>query len=251
MSARLAAALFVAVAAGCSVFSDQASAEPSEARAVVELFTSQGCSSCPPADRLLKTYVERDDVIALSFPVDYWDYLGWPDTFASPMNTERQRTYARRRGDGAVYTPQMVVNGIAHLVGSKQGDIDAAIQSYVDARGGGLDVPLQLTSNGADLVVKAGAARREIATDSMMFWIFAVQRSGTVEIHRGENSGKTITYFNVVRGFTPVGSWDGSPTVLRVAKSSVAKPHADQYLVVLQRSSTGEICGASWLAGSS
>ena len=87
-------------------------------KAVIELFTSQGCSSCPPADALLGEYAKRDDVLALSFPVDYWDYLGWKDTLASHENTERQRAYAAARGDRQVYTPQVVVNGVEHMVGS-------------------------------------------------------------------------------------------------------------------------------------
>ena len=96
-------------------------------RAVIELFTSQGCSSCPPADALLQKYAADPNVIALSMPVDYWDYLGWKDTFASPRNTERQRAYAKSRGDGAIYTPQAVINGSIHVNGSSRSEIDQAI----------------------------------------------------------------------------------------------------------------------------
>ena len=93
--------------------------EQKSAKLVLELFTSQGCSSCPPADKLLKSYVDRDDVVALSMPVDYWDYLGWKDTYAQSAFSERQRRYARTRGDNMVYTPQVVVSGLYHAVGSQ------------------------------------------------------------------------------------------------------------------------------------
>ena len=94
---------------------------------VVELFTSQGCSSCPPADVVLNTIAHRKDVIALTLPVDYWDYLGWKDTNASPRFTERQRAYAKSRGDGLIYTPQAVVNGLVHVNGASQHDVEQAI----------------------------------------------------------------------------------------------------------------------------
>lgn len=95
---------------------------------VIELFTSQGCSSCPPADRLAEKLVQEDNnVLTMVMPVDYWDYLGWKDTLASPVNSQRQRAYAARRGDRSVYTPQMVINGEEHVVGSREGDVRAAL----------------------------------------------------------------------------------------------------------------------------
>ena len=103
--------------------------QPVPARAVIELFTSQGCSSCPPADVVLQDYAKDPGVIALSFPVDYWDYLGWKDTLASPRNSERQRAYAKVRGDGAIYTPQAVVNGVTHVNGALKADIASAIDA--------------------------------------------------------------------------------------------------------------------------
>ena len=96
-------------------------------RAVIELFTSQGCSSCPPADVVLKDYAAKDDIIALSLPVDYWDYIGWKDTLESPKNTERQRAYAKSLGSGSIYTPQAVVNGVTHAVGSNRMELERAI----------------------------------------------------------------------------------------------------------------------------
>jgi len=217
-------------------------------KAVVELFTSQGCSSCPPADRLLKTYVDRKDVIALSFPVDYWDYLGWQDTYASQMNTERQRAYARARGDGSVYTPQAVVNGISHFVGSRKSKIDACIKRDLEKDGGASRVPLRLSLEGGQFVVETGTVKKGQPEKQLMLWIVAVQKSGTVNIARGENSGHKFTYYNIVRGMTPIGSWDGTPKTIRISRESVSKPHADTYLVLLQKGSSGPIIGASWLS---
>ncbi len=221
----------------------------SNTKAVVELFTSQGCSSCPPADKLLKYYIDRKDVIALSFPVDYWDYLGWPDTFASPMNTLRQREYAHKRGDGAVYTPQVVINGVAHYVGFNKRKIDASIGKNHNNPKGSLPVPLRLSLQNDEFIIETGSASnsKNLSKNEVMFWIVAVQSSGTVNIKRGENSGHKMTYYNIVRGLTPVGSWNGKPKTIRVSKKSVAKPHADKYLVLLQKGSTGQIIGASWL----
>jgi hypothetical protein len=118
-----------AIALGALLAAGPAAAET---RAVIELFTSQGCSSCPPADALLAEYADRDDVLALSFNVDYWDMLGWKDTLASHDNTERQRNYALARGDGQVYTPQAVIDGRTHVVGSNRDAIEAALDANGD-----------------------------------------------------------------------------------------------------------------------
>src|SRR5262245_56726796 len=113
--------------AGLATLHTSAAAQATPAKVVLELFTSQGCSSCPPADALFETYTKRDDVIALSVPVDYWDRLGWKDTFASREHTNRQHDYAFARGDGQVYTPQVVISGRSHVVGSSRSAIDGAI----------------------------------------------------------------------------------------------------------------------------
>src|SRR5262245_54579152 len=102
-------------------------------KTVIELFTSQGCSSCPPADALLKSYAEDKEILALSLPVDYWDYLGWKDTFASPHNSDRQRSYTKSLGVGPIYTPQAVINGTNQALGSSKKDIDEAIQQSAAA----------------------------------------------------------------------------------------------------------------------
>ncbi|HYP10564.1 MAG TPA: DUF1223 domain-containing protein, partial [Xanthobacteraceae bacterium] len=145
---RVAPALFVAGFAIASV----AAAQAGETRAVLELFTSQGCSSCPPADRLVGQFANDPSVVALSVPIDYWDYLGWRDTLANPAHSARQRAYARARGDGQVYTPQIVVNGSADALGSDQGAIERAIVQ-TDHKTGVMSLPVVLAVNNGTLDV--------------------------------------------------------------------------------------------------
>ncbi len=212
--------------------------------AVIELFTSQGCSSCPPADKLLGQYADRKDVLALSFNVDYWDYLGWHDTLASADNTERQRDYARARGDGQVYTPQVVVDGRTHVVGSNQSAIEAALRKV-----GPFRVPITLSST-SDTVTATIEAPPDPAPHATL-WLVMYDRSVTVPIGRGENSGRTITYNNVVRKLRPVEMWKGETMSVDLAKSEMAQVKADRCAVLLQTETAdglpGPIVGAATL----
>ncbi len=177
---------------------------------VLELFTSQGCSSCPPADAMLKTYAENPSVVALSMPVDYWDYLGWKDTFASPRNAERQRAYAKARGDGAIYTPQLVVNGMLHVNGSSKADIDNAID--LTTKNVALShVPIRIWQAGGTLNISVGGVEPGREAQEATIWLALVQPSATVDIQKGENAGSKLLYTNIVHELTPVGLWRGSP----------------------------------------
>ena len=216
-----------AVIAAGSLYSLSAQAE--EPKAVVELFTSQGCSSCPPADEFLGELAARDDVIALSLPVDYWDYLGWADTLASNDNTQRQRAYAEARGDMQVYTPQMVVNGQEHVVGSRRSTVEDAI----DRLDGSLTVPITMTSAGDSTKVTIGSANTE-TPDKGMIWLALYDEPVTVPIARGENSGKTITYTNVVRKLRPVAMWKGEEMVVDLPKSEMMHADATRCAIILQ-----------------
>src|SRR5262249_52917092 len=131
--------------------------QPAPVRAVVELFTSQGCANCPPADELLKTYADRNDIIALTLPVDYWDYIGWKDTLASSRNTERQRTYAKNFGIGPVYTPQVVVNGTEQVLGSSAEEINHAIEATANAKNAPR-IPVNFWNYGDSVIIETGAA---------------------------------------------------------------------------------------------
>ena len=211
-------------------------------KTVVELFTSQGCSSCPAADALLRRLAERDDTIALSLSVDYWDYLGWKDTLANPKFAERQRAYARVRGDGAIYTPQLVVNGVLHVNGSDEGQIARAI----DKTEGTLSyVPVHVREEDGKLIVEAGGLPRGVVGKDATIWLAVVAGSVEVPIQRGENQGRTVTYYNVVRDLIPVGKWSGRPVTLELARANLMRPGAESCAVLLQQGQTGPIMGAA------
>ncbi len=214
-------------------------------RAVIELFTSQGCSSCPPADVLLQKYAADPSVIALSMPVDYWDYLGWKDTFASPRNSERQRAYAKARGDGAIYTPQVVVNGTLHVNGAQQSEIDTAID--VTSKNAALPkVPIRFWQESNNLNIMAGWAEEGKEVKEATIWLGVVQTSGSVEIPRGENAGKKLAYTNIVRELTPVGLWKGKPMMIQIPRAAIMQPATQKSVVLIQEGKAGAIIGAAW-----
>ena len=208
--------------------------------AVVELFTSQGCSSCPPADAAMRELARRADVVALTLPVDYWDYLGWKDTLAQPAFSARQRAYASGRGDRQVFTPQLVVNGARACIGSDAAALERLIQSG-RARP---TVPVTLSETGGKVAVEIGAAPSAGRADVLLM---PVARLREVAIGRGENHGKSITYANVVRGIARIGEWRGEPLRLEVPLAE-ARGDGDGYVVLLQRSEgdvPGPILGAA------
>lgn len=197
---------------------------------VVELFQSQGCSSCPPAAAVLNELAGRSDVIALNFAVTYWDYLGWKDSFAKPAFTERQRDYASAGGRGNVSTPQMIVNGRTALVGSRRGEVDAAI-----ARAGSPVGPtLRLNGN----AVEVGMARR---TKAATLWLVRFDpRAIAVPIRAGENGGRTIIHRNIVRQLTALGSWNGQAVRFVLPKETGAL----RSVLILQAGRGGPVIAA-------
>jgi hypothetical protein len=224
-----------------------APAQPTPIRAVVELFTSQGCSNCPPADTLLKTYADRKDVIALTLPVDYWDYIGWKDTLASSRNTERQRSYAKNFGIGPVYTPQVVINGSAQALGSDAQEIDRAIEAS-DAATAARRVPVAFWNYGDSVIIETGGAPPGVEFKDATIWLAVVQKSVAVPVKAGENSGETLTYINVVHELTPVGLWNGRPSTIRLAMTSLMRPESEDLVVLIQEANAGAIIGAARLA---
>ena len=198
---------------------------------VLELFTSQGCSSCPPADRILGELARNPDTLALSFPVDYWDYIGWKDTLAAPTYTARQRAYALATGKGQVYTPQIVVNGLADVVGSDLPAIERAERET--SKRGVLSVPLSIAERDGKIHVAIGAAEAASPRAAGVYLI-AFARSRTVTVQRGENAGATLTYANVVRGITKLGDWNGAAVDLEADLSQAHLDGANSYAVILQ-----------------
>jgi hypothetical protein len=214
--------------------------------AVIELFTSQGCSSCPPADEILGELAKRSDVVALTLPVDYWDYLGWRDTLASHAFTERQRSYALARGDGQVYTPQVVVNGMAHAVGSRLADIEAAVEATRN-QSSAWQSAIGLKLEGDEIVIDVGSAPAGAVVADGRILLAMITASVEVPITKGENRGQTVTYYNVVRKLTQIGTWTGSPQALRLAKSEYMFEGSDGCTVLLQSGSAGPIVAAARL----
>jgi hypothetical protein len=208
------------------------SVQAAEPMAVVELFTSQGCSSCPPADVVLGELAQRDDVIALSLHVDYWDYIGWKDSFASREMTARQRGYARSLGATGVYTPQAVVGGLAHAVGSDR----AALNALLAKAKRNAALALAVERDGPDLVLRLPAADPVTAT----VWLVEFDARHEVTIARGENAGRKLAYHNVVRRLEKLGAWNGGAQTLRLPQLSPERSGA----VLVQAGDTGPILGA-------
>jgi hypothetical protein len=226
MTLRSACLLGALVAMG---FAGQSAASPAP-KAVIELFTSQGCSSCPPADQLVGELASQPDVIALSLPVDYWDYLGWKDTLAQPAFTARQRAYASGRGDKQVYTPQVIINGSKPIIGSDRERIEAVIAKLRDS--GALAVPVSVSEANGAAMVEVGAVATEAPAAEV--WLLPVVKTREVAIGRGENKGRTITYVNVVRNVVKLGDWSGQPARFDVPLAIARSGDAEAYVVLLQ-----------------
>ena len=197
-------------------------------RAVIELFTSQGCSSCPAADKVLGDLARDPSVIALSLNVDYWDYLGWKDTLAVQGHTNRQRAYAGARGDRNVYTPQAVVNGTVQVIGSDKAAIDAAIAKSRSAA----PLPVTLKIEDGKVLVTLPAAMDD--RKSAEVWLCPVSSKVSVAVGRGENSGRNLTYTNVVRRWIKLGDWNGEAKTFTASLADVRGGDVDRVAVVLQ-----------------
>ena len=218
----------------CGVLSVQcAQGEP---RAVIELFTSQGCSSCPPADKVLAEYAKDSSVIALSLPVDYWDYLGWKDTLALSNHSSRQRAYAKVRGDRQVYTPQAVIDGAVHALGSDKSAIESAIRQTRE-QSAPLAVPVKIERTGDKLTVTVAASKDDKGQAEI--WLCPVTRSAPVAIGRGENTGRNITYTNVVRRWIKLGDWNGKAEKFDLALKDVKTDGIDSAVVMVQNGGAG------------
>jgi hypothetical protein len=220
-----------------------AGAEP---KALIELFTSQGCSSCPPADKLLGELAADPSLIAISDPIDYWDYLGWKDTLAMPGHSARQRAYAHVRGDREVYTPQVVVNGSADVLGSDRTAIERAVVQ-TDQKAAVMSLPVLLSLGGSVLNVNVQAKGTGHPGE---VWLCPLARAVTVAIGRGENHGHTITYHNVVRGWIKLGDWNGSDANWTIPVSDIKVGDADAAVVMVQEGmheKPGIIMGAAYM----
>ncbi|PRY80322.1 hypothetical protein CLV80_101173 [Yoonia maritima] len=203
---------------------------------VVELYTSQGCSSCPPADEMLHDLAQRDDVIALALHVDYWDYIGWTDIFGSAENTARQHAYARAARATTVYTPQMIVGGVDHVIGSRPMQVMDLIQTH-----GRNDYPVSVSLSRTDDQLQISATSTEISN-----YIVELVRyipTAIVDIQRGENAGRQLEYTNIVSSLDTIAEWDGAGTL----KITATTPGSDAVVVLVQQGGHGPIVGAAQL----
>jgi len=221
-----------------TAFISQAQSE--SRRNVIELFTSQGCSSCPPADALLKEYVKRDDVIALSYGVDYWDYLGWKDTLASAENTKRQQAYAVHAGRANVFTPEMVIDGEFSVVGSDGRAVTEALRKSVNRSQSAIDV--EIAQMHGKVVVRLDGPMN---SGEAVIWLVRYDRETEVDIKRGENRGRKITYHNVVRDIHAIGMWRGEAIEIALMQEDLVKGGRDGCAILVQRDRSGPILGAA------
>ena len=220
---------FVGVAMLCCVAATNAQSRP----LVVELFTSQGCSSCPPADAYVGRLSARSDVLALAFHVGYWDDLGWRDRFALPQSVDRQNIYARNLHRSSVYTPQLVVDGREDPL-----DRNVVTRALSQKRDG---VPVEVSVQDAEIHVQIGARPGVTPCDVLLV---AYLRRAVSNIGRGENAGRTLEEFNIVRDIRTLGSWKGDTQSFRVPLSSLP-PDATDVAALVQPFGQAPIIGAS------
>jgi hypothetical protein len=229
--------LFLAMVAGGALADDKAGTEP----VVVELFTSQGCSSCPPAEAFLNELAPRKDVIALEFHVDYWDYIGWKDAFAKPGFTKRQKDYVSSLKGRYSYTPQMVIDGRAHVVGSHRDEVESLIERYRAEDAGGPVVKINYQDKDELVDVSVGADSRETGTYDVM--LFTFDKPHTTDVRRGENRGRVLTNANVVREMIRLGTWSGKAQTYKTSLSG--KDGNGGCAVVVQKHDLGPVLAAA------
>jgi len=225
-----------AAAAICTASMTPLPASAGEPRAVIELFTSQGCSSCPAADKVLGELSRDPTLVTLSLPVDYWDYLGWKDTLALHGHSNRERAYADTRGDREVYTPQVVVNGIMHVLGSDKAAIEQAI-AQTRQSAAPLTLPVTIAVADGKVSVNVPAANGENASAEV--WLCPITGKAQIAIERGENRGHTLAYTNVVRRWVKLGDWSGkaetfSVPVAELADADFSLRDIDRVAVIVQ-----------------
>ena len=205
---------------------------------VVELFTSQGCSSCPPADANLRDLSERPDIVALSLHVNYWDYIGWKDPFASDKTTERQHLYASSLKQKFVYTPEMVIDGYTDINGINGSELKNTIDKAKSRDR--LRLPVTASVDGGEVKVSVPSAD---GGKKSSIWMFEIDSEHTTPVGRGENSGRTLTNTNVVRSMQKIGEWDGEAVDITTQLASGSE--RDGVAIIVQEGNTGPVLGAT------
>jgi hypothetical protein len=249
---RLAAfALAVSAFAGAALASEPGTLQadkpqPEKPLGVVELFTSQGCSSCPPADEFFAELAAKENIVALAYHVNYWDYLGWQDTLSSKENTERQYDYMRAFNSRSVYTPQAVINGRSHVNGASRKDVDGAL-ARMDRTGEGMRVGIKVSRANDRVVIDAGDASGGPADAHVIIVYFDPPRM--VRIGQGENSGRSLTYWNAVSDIQTAGMWHGKAQRYELPMTEISKKGGCAVLLqsVGKDGMPGPILGAAFI----
>ena len=224
------------VSAACGLWLAAVAQVQAEPVVVVELFTSQGCSSCPPADEFLSMLASDPRILPLALHVDYWDYIGWADKFAQPKFSDRQREYAKAVGSRTIYTPQLIINGADRIEGFAPEETAERLREHLAA---GQAVRLTVTREGDKLVIRAEADPP--LTEPVRVQLVRYRPEETVMIERGENAGKTITYRNIVTAWDGVGDWSGQEPLEVTAPYDGDEPGA----VILQANGPAAILAAA------
>jgi hypothetical protein len=230
---------FAIASAGFWILAHGLAFAQSEPVVVVELYTSQGCSSCPPADEFLNELIANPRVIPLALHVDYWDYIGWKDIFANPAFTERQKAYAYAEGSRTIYTPQMIINGTDRVEGNNPDAVNMSVANHLAQQSG--DLSLSLVRNGDAMTITASSVTGDVTPLDVQ--LVRYKRQETVDITRGENAGRSISYQNIVTEWQVLGQWTPD-TALAV---DVTVSGNDEVVVILQKPDTGTIVAASRL----
>ncbi len=212
---------------------------------VVELFTSQGCSDCPPADALLTELAKRKGVIALTLPVTYWDMLGWKDTFASEANTVRQKAYAKALGRSGVYTPQIIVNGVADLVGGRRDQVTAALATHARDMPA---IPISIKTSPQLVQIAIAGERAEAKGSDCTIWVMNTLNHADVKVGDGENKGRALAYTNIVRDLKAIGLWRGDAITFNLPRGALTSVPHDGFVVLLQRDGHGQVIGAAMVS---
>ncbi len=239
--------LFVTGYMSFSYADPAAETAPPQPLVVVELFTSQGCSSCPPADDLLARLSRRENILALGFSVDYWNYLGWKDTLARPDCTIRQKKYNKSLGKSGVYTPQMIIQGRRDVIGSRADMVQNILdRTQVELRVQHPAPAIIFAATGDVIDLKIGPAVMADNTPATI-WIIGYDFERTVNIRKGELAGQVRKYHNVVQSITHMGHWTGKEIRLTLSKDDMGDRQYDGYALILQNKETGPIITAAKL----
>nr|TFG53812.1 MAG: DUF1223 domain-containing protein [Hyphomicrobiales bacterium] len=214
---------------------------------LVELYTSQGCSDCPPADEILVDLSRRSDVIALSFPITYWDMLGWRDTLATASNTDRQKAYAEALGRAGTYTPQLVVDGIEDVVGNRRHQVLSAVTRHYALRREAEPISFSANYAAQNLTIEiSGAAPQSIAdSGTATIWVMRVLGHAAVAVEEGENKNRMLVYTNIVRDIRRAGSWSGGDKMLSLPLA-LDPSNYDGVAIIMQSGEHGQVLAAAF-----